>query len=222
MNTSRQIVMRKKPLVLASLAMLAMLAAWASLHTPATAQQDVEKSAEKLEMLKAGDTAPDFTLKTLDGKEIKLSKLVEDRTVALIMLRGFPGYQCPICTRQVGDVIANAKDFDEQNTTVLFVYPGPSQYLDEKAKEFAAFQEEAWPAHTILVTDPDYKMVNAYRLRWDAPRETAYPATLIIGKDRKIQYAKISESHAGRTKAAEVVAKLKELNDAPAQPAETE
>ena len=49
---------------------------------------------------KAGDKAADFTLKTLDDKSIQLSDLTAKSDVVLVVLRGWPGYQCPICTRR--------------------------------------------------------------------------------------------------------------------------
>ena len=63
------------------------------------------------EPAKVGDTAPDFTLNTLDGKAVKLSAENAREPVVLVMLRGWPGYQCPLCTRQVHDFVANADSF---------------------------------------------------------------------------------------------------------------
>ena len=54
---------------------------------------------------KVGDQAPDFTLQDLDDKPITLSKLTGDSSVVLVVLRGFPGYQCPICSVQMGGLI---------------------------------------------------------------------------------------------------------------------
>src|SRR5690348_11227839 len=52
---------------------------------------------------KIGEKAPDFSLKTLDDKTVRLSDLTANGKVVLIVLRGWPGYQCPICERQVQD-----------------------------------------------------------------------------------------------------------------------
>jgi hypothetical protein len=56
--------------------------------------------------------------------------------------------------------------------------------------------------------DPDYKFTNAYRLRWDAPRETAYPSTFVIDRERKVRFAKVSKTHGGRATASEVLKAL--------------
>ncbi len=43
-----------------------------------------------------GDKAPDFTLKTLNDQTVRLSNLTASGKVVLVVLRGWPGYQCPL------------------------------------------------------------------------------------------------------------------------------
>src|SRR5262245_23059347 len=71
-----------------------------------------------------GDKAPEFTLKTLDDQSAQLSKLTSEGNVVLVVLRGWPGYQCPICDRQVHDFIASASAFSNAKTRLVFAYPG--------------------------------------------------------------------------------------------------
>jgi len=154
-----------------------------------------------------GDKAPDFALKTLDDQTVRLSDLTAGGRVVLIVLRGWPGYQCPLCTRQVQDYIASSPGFAEAKVRVVMVYPGPADSLVAHAKEF--LENKQWPRDFIYVTDPDYTMVNAYGLRWDAPQETAYPATFVLNPQGKIRSAKISHSHGDRTKAGDILEELK-------------
>ena len=157
---------------------------------------------------KVGDIAPDFTLNDLGGKKVTLSALTKKTPVALVVLRGFPGYQCPICTMQVGELMANSDKIKAAgNMQVLLVYPGPSAELQKRASEFVSGKN--LPANFHLVIDPDYKVVNQYGLRWDAPRETAYPSTFVVGKGGKITFAKVSRSHMGRANSGEIVAAAK-------------
>lgn len=158
---------------------------------------------------KTGDAAANFTLRTLDDKPVELRQLTAKSKVALVVLRGWPGYQCPICERQVNDMARNAAQFKERGVQMLlFVYPGPSDQLKAHAKEF--LQNKEWPPDFLFVTDPDYTFTAAYGLRWDAPKETAYPSTFIIDKDNKVRFARTSTSHGGRVSAAEL---LKHLDD---------
>ena len=43
------------------------------------------------------------------NKKVKLSALAKDGPVVLVVLRGFPGYQCPACSQQVRDFREHAK-----------------------------------------------------------------------------------------------------------------
>ena len=158
---------------------------------------------------KVGDKAPAFALTTLDDQTVRLSELTAKGEVVLVVLRGWPGYQCPLCDRQVQDFIRSATNFVEAKARVVFVYPGPAEDLKAHAKEFAEWKGKQWPKDFLYVMDPDYTMVNAYNLRWDAPKETAYPSTFVSDKKGIVRFAKISKSHGDRTKAADVLEELK-------------
>lgn len=153
-----------------------------------------------------GDAAPGFALRTLEGKTVELAALTREMPVVLVVLRGFPGYQCPLCTRQVGEFAARAKDFAAKGARVVMVYPGPAKELERRAGEF--LKDKSWPADFVFLLDPDYTFTNAYELRWEAKNETAYPSTFVIGRDGKVQWAKVSKTHGGRSTAADVLSKL--------------
>ncbi len=155
---------------------------------------------------RVGDVPADFALVTLDGKTVRLSVLCKAGPVVVVELRGWVGYQCPICTRQVGDLIGHAAAFAKANATVVLVYPGPTQGLRQHAEDFVA--GKGLPSGFRFVTDPGLAFVNAWGLRWDAPRETAYPATFVVDGAGKVTFAEVSHTHAGRTTAAEVLAAL--------------
>jgi peroxiredoxin Q/BCP len=151
-----------------------------------------------------GAKAPDFTLSTPTGKAITLSTEQRGHDLVLVILRGFPGYQCPYCVKQVHDFTDHASDFKAKNTRVLLVYPGPPADLDQHAKEFLEKQAEL-PANVVLVTDPDYKVTNLYGLRWDAPHETAYPSTFVLDRKGTVVFEKISHSHGDRLSAQDAL-----------------
>ncbi len=164
-----------------------------------------------VEIPKANDKAPDFSLKTLEGSTVQLSALTAKAPVVLVMLRGWPGYQCPICDRQVQDFIGKRAEFKAAGAQLVFIYPGPAGGLAGHAEEFKKWKGKEWPADFLYVLDPDYTMVNAYGLRWNAPKETAYPATFVIDSQSVIRHSVLSKTHGGRTKAADVIAQLKKL-----------
>jgi peroxiredoxin len=127
----------------------------------------------------------------------------------LVVLRGWPGYQCPICTTQVGELIGKSSKIAEAGAQTVLVYPGPARGLEEHAEEFS--RGKVLPENFRFVVDPNYEFTKAYDLRWNAPRETAYPSTFVVGKDGQIAFAKISHSHGDRAKVGDVLEALGRL-----------
>lgn len=156
-----------------------------------------------------GTMAPNFTLKTLDDRPVELQKLTAKSPVVLVVLRGWPGYQCPYCTLQVHDFVQRAAEFKAQNVQVLMVYPGPADALKAHAQEF--LQDKAWPKDFLFVVDPAYAFTNQYGLRWDAANETAYPSTFVIDREGKVRFAKISRVHDDRLGAAAALEQVRML-----------
>jgi peroxiredoxin len=151
-----------------------------------------------------GSKAPDFTLSTPEGAPVRLSDLTAKSKVVLIVLRGYPGYQCPYCQRQVHDFQVNANEFAAKGIQLLLVYPGPPADLEKRAQEFMA-KEGTLPANFHLVIDPDYKFTNLYGLRWHGHFETAYPSTFLINQHGVITSRKISHTHSDRASAGDVL-----------------
>lgn len=159
------------------------------------------------EVPNVGQMAPDFELSTPTGELIQLSKQIGESTVVLVVLRGFPGYQCPYCQKQVHDFIEHSADFATRHAKVILVYPGPPANLDQHAKEFLT-QQPSLPENVVLVVDPDYVVTNRYDLRWDAPGETAHPSTFILDRKGAIVFERISQGHGDRTKASDILASI--------------
>lgn len=156
-----------------------------------------------------GEKARAIDVKTLDDKMVRLAPLLRRGPVVLFVLRGYPGYQCPFCTKQVGELVQNADQFSKRHASVVLVYPGPSDNLKKYAGEFVAGKDI--PASFRFAIDPDYGFTNRYGLRWDAPQETAYPSTFVIGRDGSIAYAKVSHEHGDRAPLPEILTALDNL-----------
>ena len=77
------------------------------------------------------------------------------------------------------------------------------------AKDFVAGKD--MPAGFRVLTDPGYVFTVAYGLRWDAPSETAYPATFVIDRSGIVRFAQVSRAHGGRTPVADVLNALSVL-----------
>ncbi|HZF02432.1 MAG TPA: peroxiredoxin-like family protein [Methylomirabilota bacterium] len=153
-----------------------------------------------------GDKAPDFTLKTLDDQTVHLSDVTARSKVVLVELRGWPGYDCPFCTKQVHDYVSHADKLKAAGVHVLMVYPGPADDLKAHATGF--LQDKNWPKDFLFVLDPDYSFTKSYGLRWDANNETAYPSTFIIDTENKVQFAHVAKGHDDRVSSAAVLKAL--------------
>ena len=132
-----------------------------------------------------GEKAPDFSLSTMQGRQVRLSEVTAQSPVVLVVLRGYPGYQCPYCTRQVQDFVANAERFGQAGVNVVFVYPGPPDDLAGKAAESAA--GKPLPERFTMLLDPGYEFTS---LRWDAPKEAAYPSRSARGTQAALRRLK--------------------------------
>lgn len=194
MNTSNKMIMRIEA---RSRMALALLACALPLTLSAAAPP------------KVGEKAPDFALKTLDDQTVRLDDLTAAGKVVLVVLRGWPGYQCPLCTRQVQDYIAAASEFASAEARVVLVYPGRADGLRAHAAEF--LKDMQWPKGFVCLPDPAFRMVSAYGLRWDAPSETAYPSTFVIDRKGVVRFAKISRGHGDRSKATDALEAIKRM-----------
>lgn len=152
-----------------------------------------------------GEKAPDFELMSTRGTKVRFSERTAG-PVVLVVLRGFPGYQCPNCNRQVQDFIQHAPAFAQAGASVVFVYPGPPDHLAEKAGEF--LKDKTMPEHFDMLLDPDYGFTKAYGLRWNAPKETAYPSTFVVDRQGVVVFSKVVKSHGGRSTATEILSAL--------------
>ncbi|HTV56852.1 MAG TPA: peroxiredoxin family protein [Terriglobia bacterium] len=152
---------------------------------------------------KVGTKAPEFALKDVGGASVALSQERSQGPVVLIVGRGWPGYQCPFCTRQFAEFRSHASELQAAGATVLWIYPGPADELAKHAGDFIGTQP--LPPNFRVLIDPGYAFTRAYDLRWDAPHETAYPATFVVDRDGTVLFANVSLEHGGRTPVADVL-----------------
>ena len=125
-----------------------------------------------------GAAAPNFSLKTLGGQTVELAALTSERPVVLLVLRGWPGYQCPLCTKQVHEFVAQAAAFKARGAQVLMVYPGPAEQLVEGDRVSVGFRDRSRRAHPVCQGKQDTR-------RARERRAGARSAAVIISKRGK-------------------------------------
>jgi thioredoxin-dependent peroxiredoxin len=101
-------------------------------------------------VLKAGQTAPDFTLPDGDGKELTLSEL-RGGTVVLYF---YPRVDTPGCTTQACGVRDRRSDYEAAGARVVGVSPDTV----ESVKKFA----DKFDLDFTLLADADHAVADAY------------------------------------------------------------
>jgi peroxiredoxin Q/BCP len=192
--------MSLRPLAAAAAVVLAGVSVAPASAVPAAAVTQADRPS-------VGSPAPDFETPRLDGSPLRLSDLTKDGSVALLILRGWIGYQCPVCTRQVGDFLGRAADFQAAGASVVMVYPGDSSYVRERAGEFIT--GKTLPARYHYVQDPDRKIVNLYGVRWTAPDQHAYPSTFVIDRQGTTRFAYVGRNAGDRPAIDDVLAAVR-------------
>ena len=153
-------------------------------------------------MLKIGDKAPDFTLKSDEGKDVSLKEFAGKR----VLLYFYPKASTPGCTTEAIEFRELKHDFDKLNAIVL----GCSADTVESQAKFKIKQKLNFP----LLSDPDFTVIEAY----DARRMKSFlgksylgivRSTVLIGPDGKVE--RIWSTAKSKGHAAEVVEALKTL-----------
>ena len=186
---------------------LSVLAAWLIAVVPVTV---VAKEEARTKQLEIGDKAVDFDLPVVGGDGyVKLSDHYKKGPVVVVVLRGYPGYQCPLCSRQLGAMANRAKTLAKETQKVILVYPGEASLLEDHADDFMG--SRSLPDPLVIVRDEGMEMVDSWGLRWRAPNETAYPAAYVIDGNGRVTWKKVSDSHAGRSSVEEILKELRKL-----------
>jgi peroxiredoxin len=131
--------------------------------------------------LSIGDTAPDFTLKDHNGKEVNLSQLKGKKVVL-----GFhPLAWTSLCAQQMKELEANKERFDKLNAVAMGLSVDSSPCKHAWAKDLGI-------VNTRLLSDfwPHGKVAQAYGVFRDADGFSER-SVFIIGEDGSVRYKKI-------------------------------
>lgn len=125
-------------------------------------------------LLSPGTEAPDFTLKSVDGKTVSFSGDLKGRVV---LLRFFTTY-VPSCIEEVPGIKKLHEDYSGKGVKVVAVA------LDSvNGETVERFVREHEIQYTVLLKDEDQKVVADYEAR-------GVPCGYVIDKEGKIQLSK--------------------------------
>jgi peroxiredoxin Q/BCP len=152
--------------------------------------------------LKVGEMAPEFRLKSDDGRDVSLGDLRGKHVV----LYFFPKVLTPGCSTEAAEFRDAKPEFDKLNAVVLGCSADP---IEGQAKFKAKFK-----LNFALLSDPDFTVIEAYGAR----RMKSFlgksflgivRSTVVVGPDGRVARAWPNAKAKGH--AAEVVAAIAEL-----------
>lgn len=143
--------------------------------------------------LQLGDTAPDFTAETTEGK-INFYDYLGDSWGILF---SHPADYTPVCTTELGRTAALKNEFEKRNTKVLAVSVDPlNQHMGWKNDI-----NETQNVHVDfpIIADEDKTVANLYgMLHPNASATTTVRSLFIIGPDKKIKLMIVYPASTGR------------------------
>ncbi len=132
-------------------------------------------------MLKVGDKAPDFKLKSDKDEEVSLKDFLDKSDVVLYF---YPKDNTPGCTKEACSFRDNIQPIQAKNAVVLGISP-------DSVKSHQSFIKKQ-NLNFILLSDPDNKVAEAYgtwgeKSMYGKKYMGILRTTFVIGKDGKIK-----------------------------------
>ncbi len=141
---------------------------------------------------------------TLDLKDYKGKK-----NVALVILRGWGGEVCVYCAAQTVALMKNKRRFDELNTEVMLMYPGPASAVPaflEGVQRIEEDEDEIEVPFPILL-DIDLRLVRSL----DIEDELAAPTTILIDREGIVRFAYTGGTIDDRPSAEQLLDEIEDL-----------
>ncbi len=171
-------------------------------------------------MVEIGELAPDFTLRSVNGDEISLRRLVERGRVLLVFYRGS---WCPRCNAQIAGFEEDRWGFEELGIQLVGISTDDMYGAEKTRKKTKA----GFP----LLLDPEHEVIDAYEVRAmkrelkDMParlhrRNTyAMPSLFLVDEKGVVRYRYVGRSFTDRPGIQELLRSLREALNVQAPPA---
>ena len=142
--------------------------------------QDVQKDMDDkygTELVKPGMAAPDFKMKTPDGKTVQLSKLSKGKTVVL----DFWASWCPDCRKDAPEIVRMYEAYRQHGIEFI----GISMDTDVEAWKKAIEQFDiTYPQVSELKKFKETDIAKAYGVKW-------IPSMVVIGPDGQVKLSTV-------------------------------
>jgi peroxiredoxin len=177
----------------------------------------VADSAAEAKPLTVGAIAPDATLQTLNGKDVRLSTILKRKRTVLIFYRG--GW-CPYCNAHLSDLVTIEKQVTARGFQIIAISPDTPSELNKTLtkdhlnyKLFSDSSAEAMMKFGVAyrLDDPTFtKMRDSYGVDIEKSSGQMHhilpvPSVFVIGKDSKIVYVHSNPDYKVRLKGSEIL-----------------
>ena len=156
--------------------LLALLLTGATAAKAQFAQQDMDDKYAT-ELVKAGTPAPDFKMKTPEGKTIQLSKVAKGKTVVL----DFWASWCPDCRKDAPEVVRLYEAYKKYGVEFLGISMDTDVEAWKKAIEKFGI---TYPQVSELKKFKETDIAKAYGVKW-------IPSMVVIGPDGQVKLSTV-------------------------------
>lgn len=156
--------------------LLALLLTGATAAKAQFAQQDMDDKYAT-ELVKAGTPAPDFKMKTPEGKTIQLSKVAKGKTVVL----DFWASWCPDCRKDAPEVVRLYEAYKKYGVEFIGISMDTDVEAWKKAIEKFGI---TYPQVSELKKFKETDIAKAYGVKW-------IPSMVVIGSDGQVKLSTV-------------------------------
>lgn len=136
--------------------------------------------------------APDFTLPDISGKKVNLSNFKDKKNVILTFYRGWVGYWCSNCKRQLVQLMKDYDKLTKYDAELVLISPSD----EKKTKEFLNILEKESSSKVSfpVLIDSGHKVVELYKVTGNK----AIPSVFIIDKKGTLRFKYIGQDVSDR------------------------
>ena len=176
----------------------------------ATLAHGLRDDAKRLEPVRNGEEAPDFTLEDVQGNPVTLSSARGKTATVLVFYRG---YWCPFCGRQLAELRSLLKDGEDIRLLAISVddHETTKKFIEKISSDGKG------SVNYVMLSDPEHKVIDSYGLHDPAYDGTKFdgiphPAVYVIDKAGRVAWSKVESDYKVRPSNADIRAALKSLN----------
>lgn len=178
---------------------------------------DIPGTAEETKPLKVGATAPDASLKGLDGKDIKLSTVLNNKPTVIIFYRG--GW-CPFCNFHLSELVKVEGEIRKRGYQLIAISPElPSELVRTVDRDhlnyklFSDTKAEAMKRFGVAFKVDGSTLEESYRHTLELSSGQTHhllpvPSVFVVDKTGKITFAYSNPNYTSRLKGSEILATI--------------